>query len=275
MRHAWALIAVGILAILGVYGPLFPTLVHEWSSFPSLSHGFAVPLIAAYLLWARRADLAAAPILPSVAGLPVLIAGLALYLLGTLSNEPFVARLSLLVSLTGVVLFLAGPAITRRSFAAIAYLFFMLPLPYVTVKGLTDDLRILEATASAAVLPWLGVPVLQNGFLLQLPEVTLEVAEVCSSVPAILSLFALGAAFGYVTRRPWKVNLILSIAAVPLGLGANVIRIVTTAAGHYYIGPIALNSVVHTWHGLSVFLLTLVALSLLDVGLSRLRLRTA
>jgi len=245
MKRAWILVATGVLAIVGAYSQLFPALVDEWSTYPSLSHGFAVPLIAAYLLWVRRTDLAKADISPSLAGLPILLAGLAIYLIGMLSNEPYVARLSLLVSLTGGVLYLAGGAITRKSIAAILYLFFMLPLPYVAVKGLTDDLRVFEATASAAVLPWLGVPVLQNGFLLQLPVVTLEVAEVCSSVPAILSLLALGAAFGYVTRRPWTVNLLLSVAAVPIGLGANVVRIVTTAAGYHYVGPIALNSVVH------------------------------
>jgi len=275
MNRGWTAVSAGVLAILAVYSPVFPGLVHEWYTFPSLSHGFAVPFIAAYLVWVRRADLAASSMAPSLAGLPVLAGGLVLYVLGSLSNEPFIARLSLLVSLTGTVLFLGGPAIMRRSVAAIAYLFFMLPLPYVTVKGLTDDLRILEATASAGLLPWIGVPVLQNGFLLQLPTVTLEVAEVCSSVPAILALLALGAAFGYVTRRPWTTTLIFSIAAVPLGLGANIVRIVTTAAGYHYVGPIALNSVVHTWHGTVVFLLTLGALSLLDIGLHRLRVRVA
>ena len=268
----WTKVGVGLAAVIAVYAPIVPLLAQEWAAFPSLSHGFAVPLISAYLVWMRRRDLAGMNLAPSIVGLPLLVGGLVMYVAGTLAAEPFVSRVSLLVSVSGAILFLAGGPVTRALLPAVGYLALMIPLPYVTMKSLTDQLRVVDATASAMILPALGVPVLQNGFLLHLPNITLEVADVCSSIPAILSLLALGAAFGYITQRPRSVHLVLVLAAVPLGFLSNIVRITLTAAGAYYVGPITLESVLHTWHGTVVFVLTAAALSVLDAGLMRLRL---
>ena len=270
-RSPWARVLLGLAVVVAVYIPIVPGLVHEWSTFPSMSHGFVVPLIAVALLWARRRSVDDREVAPAWWGLPVLAAGLALYTAGSLGNEPFVARVSLLISLTGVLVFLAGAAVTRVFLPAVAYLVFMIPLPYVTVQGWTDRLRVVEATASAWLLPFVGVPVLQEGFLLHLPRMTVEVAEVCSSVPAIMSLLALGAAFGYITHRPRSVHLLLILAAAPLGLVSNIIRIAMTAAGVHYIGPVVLQSFFHSSHGTIVFIMTVGALTVLDSGLMRLR----
>jgi exosortase len=271
LRSPWIRFAAGLAAIVALFSPVFRSLADEWSTFPSLSHGFVVPVISAYLVWARRADLARLAPAPSRGGLIVLGSGLLLYAAGTLANEPFASRVAFLISVAGGVLFLGGGPVTRVLGPAVGYLALMIPPPWVTVQGITDRLRLVEATASAWLLPFLGVPVLQEGFLLHLANMTLEVAEVCSSIPAMLSLLALGAAFGYVTRRPLAVHIALIAAAVPLGFISNIARIAMTAAGVHYVGPVVLESLLHTWHGTVVFVMTVGALTLLDTGLMRLR----
>ena len=81
-------LAAGALAL---YAPLVPGLVHEWAEFPNLSHGFAIPFIAAYLVWSRRDQLRAAPIEPSAWGLAALLPGLAALVVGVLGDESFLA----------------------------------------------------------------------------------------------------------------------------------------------------------------------------------------
>jgi exosortase len=266
----WIRLGIGALAIISVFVPIFPRLVSEWAAFPNLSHGFAVPFIAAYLLWSRREWIAEAPAQPSWLGLPILMLGLAVYAAGSLGEEPFPARLALPVALFGMTLFLAGSGVTRQATPAIAYLLFMVPLPYITLKNVTDRRREIDATAVATVLPWVGVPVFQEGYLLHLPKTTLEVADVCSSIPAITALLATGAAYGMVSYRPLSVRIILLLAAAPLGIASNIVRIILTAAGAYYLGPIALHNVVHAWSGATVFIMTLCALILVDNVLRRL-----
>ena len=111
------------------------------------------------------------------------------------------------------------------------------------------------------------MPVYQQGFLLHLPNITLEAPAAQHPGRALL---ALGAAYGYLNRRPRAIRVTLLVSAIPLGIASNIFRIVTTAAGAYYIGPIALHNVIHMWNGATVFLLTFGALALLDAGLRRL-----
>ena len=272
-RLAWLALGVTVLGALVLYAPLVAGMAAEWSEFPSLSHGFAVPVISAYLLWRRRDSLAQLPIEGSILGLPLIVFALAMLVVGSLGGEPFVARLSLPLVLFGAVLFLMGGAITRQSWVAIAYLAFMVPLPYLTLRALTYQSRLFDAGITAQALGWLGIPVLRDGVMLHLPNMTLEVADDCSSVPAIAALLALGAAYSQMQSRPTWIRALLTISAAPLGLLSNIIRLILTSISAYYFGPIALNNVIHKFNGTSVFLATVLLLVLLDTLLVRVRAR--
>jgi exosortase len=274
-RMPWLTLGLAVVAALVLYAPVAAGMVKEWSEFPSLSHGFAVPLISAYLLWRRRDLLAQAPLEGSTIGLPLIVVALAMLVIGSLGGEPFVARLSLPLALFGIVVFLMGGRVARHVWVPIAYLAFMIPLPYLTLKALMYQSRLFDAGLTATALGWLGVPVLRDGVMLHLPNMTLEVADDCSSVPAIAALLALGAAYAQMQARPTWIRATLTLAAAPLGLLSNIIRLILTSLGAYYLGPIALNNTIHKFNGTTVFLLTVVLLVVLDVLLARLSRRTS
>ncbi len=269
-RLPWLTLGLAVVATLVLYTPVVAGMVKDWSEFPSLSHGFAVPLISAYLLWRRRDLLAEAPIKGSTIGLPIIVVALAMLVIGSLGGEPFVARLSLPLALFGIVVFLMGGRVARSVWVPIAYLAFMIPLPYLTLKALMYQSRLFDAGLTATALGWLGVPVLRDGVMLHLPNMTLEVADDCSSVPAIAALLALGAAYAQMQARPTWIRATLTLAAAPLGLLSNINRLILTSLGAYYLGPIALNNTIHKFNGTSVFLVTVVLLVVLDVLLARL-----
>jgi len=266
---SWLALGVAAAAALGLYAPVVAGMAAEWSEFPSLSHGFAIPLISAYLLWHRRRLLAEAPVEGSIAGLPLIILALGMLVLGSLSGEPFVARLSLPLALLGTVLFLGGTRVARHAWVPIAYLVFMIPLPYVTLSALTYRSQLFDAELTATALGWLGVPVLRDGVMLHLPNITLEVAADCSSVPAIAALLALGGAYAQMQPRPTWIRVALTLSAAPLGLLSNIVRLIVTSLSAYYLGPVALDNVIHKFNGTTVFLATVVLLVVLDALLTR------
>ena len=268
-RRPWLALGVAVAGALALYVPVIAGMAADWIEFPSLSHGFAVPLISAYLLWNRRRLLAEAPVEGSFIGLPVIVLALGMLVLGSLGSESFIARLSLPIALFGVALFLMGGPVTRHAWIAIAYLAFMIPLPYLTLKAITYQSRLFDAGLTATALGWIGVPVLRDGVMLQLPNMTLEVADECSSVPAIAALVALGAAYAQLQARPTWIRVVLTLAAAPLGLLSNIVRLIVTSLGAYYLGPIALNNVIHKFNGTTVFLATVVLLVALDTLLTR------
>ena len=265
----WLALGVAVAAALGLYAPVIAGMAADWSEFPNLSHGFAIPLISAYLLWNRRHLLAETPVQGSIVGLPVVVLALGMLVIGLLGGESFIARLSLPIALLGTVLFLMGKQLARQTWVSIAYLVFMIPLPYLTLKTITYQSRLFDASLTAIALGWLGVPVLRDGVMLQLPNMTLEVADECSSIPAIAALLALGAAYSQLQARPTWIRAVLTIAAVPLGLLSNIIRLILTSMGAYYLGPIVLNNVIHKFNGTTVFLATVVLLVILDTLLTR------
>lgn len=267
--RAWLFLAPPLAVGLALYAPLVPELVAEWSEFPSLSHGFAIPVIAAYLAWIRRDRLGATPVRPSALGLPLLVLGLAMLVVGVLGREPFVARLSLPVTLGGLVWFVAGGAVARLLWAPIAYLFFMVPLPWSTLKLVMYQSRLVDAAVSAEAVRWLGVPVFRDGFMLYLPGISLEVADDCSSIPAIAALLSLGVAYAFFTPRPALYRAALVVATLPIAIFSNIVRITTTVAGAHYLGPWTLNTVYHQFNGTVNFLLTFLFLMALDAALLR------
>jgi exosortase len=272
---SWLALAVAEAAALALYAPVVAGMVGEWSEFPSLSHGFAIPLISAYLLWHRRRLLAEAPVEGSIAGLPVILVALGMLVIGSLGGEPFVARLSLPLALLGTVLFLGGTRVTRHAWVPIAYLAFMIPLPYLTLSALTYRSQLFDAGLTATALGWLGVPVLRDGVMLHLANMTLEVAADCSSVPAIAALLALGGAYAQMQPRPTWIRVALTLSAAPLGLLSNIVRLILTALGAYYLGPVALHNVIHKFSGTTVFLATVVLLVVLDALLTRISRRAS
>src|SRR5262249_36576680 len=54
--------------VLILQGPVFASMVSIWARDATFAHGFAIPLISLWLLWQRRAVLAAAPTAPARAG---------------------------------------------------------------------------------------------------------------------------------------------------------------------------------------------------------------
>src|SRR5439155_712129 len=103
-----------------------------------------------------------------------------------------------IVASNGAVQTVARPVNHRLAWVALAYLAFMVPLTYLTLRALTYQSRLFDAGITAQALGWLGIPVLRDGVMLHLPNMTLEVADDCSSVPAIAALLALGAAYSQV-----------------------------------------------------------------------------
>lgn len=267
----WVPLTGAVAAVLVLYAPVLAGMAVEWVVFPSLSYGLAVPFVSAYLLWRRRDLISGERLDGTNRGLVVLVVAIVIFIAGSLSGETLLSRVSLPLALLGLALFMAGPRITRHAWSAIAYLFFMIPAPYLTVRAATHHARLFEAAVTAKVLRWLSVPVLQDGVMLHLEGVTLEVADDCSGVRVVAPLLALGAAYALIQPRSTWMRVALILMAAPLGLLANLLRLVVTALGVHGLGPFTLNSIAHQFSGTTVLLAAVILL----VGLDRLLIRGA
>jgi len=254
--YAALLTALGF-TLLGSYWPTLGTMADRWWHDPQYSHGFLVPVFALAVLWFRRPHLQAAKVEPSWWGLAFLGGALALRLAGAAIDIEALEAFSLLPTLAGVVLLLAGRDFWRWSWPAIAFLGFMLPMPFQLEIALAQPLRRLGTEASTYVLQTLGFPALAEGNIIHIDELKLGVVDACSGLGMLVTFFALATATAMIARAPLVDRLVLVVSAIPIALIANICRITATAWAHSVLGEAAGKTVMHDLAGLLMMPLAL------------------
>jgi exosortase len=250
------------ICLAWLYGAVLARLAAQWWSDPNFSHGFLVPVFSAYVIWSQRERLGALPVRPSWSGLPILFAAMGLLVVGVLGVELFLMRASLLLACAGLVVYFLGWQFLRALLFPLAFLMLMIPLPAILFNQITFPLQLLASKLAGALLPLAGVPVLREGNVITLPAMTLEVAEACSGIRSLMSLLTLAVVYGYVleTRSNWRV--ILAVAALPIAVLANSLRIVGTGLLVQYWDPDKAEGFFHTFSGWMIFVVSLVLLFL-------------
>ena len=263
----WLLLSLLLVALL--YRVIVPDMVHQWVEDANYSHGFLVPLIAAYFAYDRRRALLEAAVEPWWPGLALFCCGLLQLVIGWLGAEFFTMRSSLIVTLAGMTLFFFGRRLFRLMLLPLAYLFFMIPLPYIVYDAVAFPLKLFVTRASIAFLKLAGVVVMREGNVILLPNTTLEVADACSGIRSLVSLLALAVAYSFfIPLTAWR-RCALVLAAVPIAVCANAFRVIGTGFLAQYWGARAAEGFFHEFAGMAVFVVAIAALVSLGALLSR------
>jgi exosortase len=254
-----------ILAALSLwlYGPTIYHLVLQWAATDSdFSHGFFVPLFSAFVLWQERRRLSEIILKPSWSGLVLIALALCVLIVGRLGAELFLARVSMLVLIAGLVVLFAGWNFFRAVFFPWAFLLLMIPIPTLVFNKITFPLQLLASRIAADVLPLFDVPVLREGNVINLPSVPLNVAEACSGIRSLMSLVCLAIIYGYLMERRIVVRWALALISVPIAVAANSARIVGTGLMVQRWGSERALGFYHIFEGWLVFVACLVLLYL-------------
>ncbi len=249
-----------LLALGAAYATIVPGMISDWYNDENYSHGFLVPVISAYFLSQNWSELKKTPLRPSNIGLLVIVGSLLLLMLGFIGTEYFTMRASLVFLLAGIVLYWFGWGVLRLSALPIAFLIFMVPLPYIVYDSIAFPLKLLVTQASVAVLKMLSVPVVSEGNIIMFPQTVLEVADACSGLRSLMSLVTLAVAVAFMMHKSVLNRTILILSAVPVAILTNMFRVIVTGflASHY--GAAAAEGFFHEFAGMAVFILAMVIL---------------
>jgi exosortase len=144
---------------------------------------------------------------------------------------------SFLPCLAGVFVLLGGWKALRWSWPAIAFLMFMVPLPYYLETAFGLYLRQLATLASTYCLQTLGFPAFAQGNLIYgLSRKPIGVEEACSGLGMLVIFLALSTAVAIVVRRPLLDRILILLSAVPIALAANIVRITVTGILYKTVG---------------------------------------
>jgi exosortase len=219
-----------------------------------------VPVFAAFLVWHRRERFQSKGFAPSWWSVPVLGLGLALHLAGAYLYFDWFSAASLLLVLAGIVLAAGGLQSLAWTWPAIAFLAFMLPLPFRVEHALGYRLQSLAAVTSTYMLQTLGFAAVAEGNTVLLGDMRLDVMEACSGLGMLVTFFAMAVAVAMLLKRPILDKAVVVLSAIPIAVAANVLRIVITGIlGHFFGAELA----GYVFHDLAGWIMMPLALAML------------
>jgi len=197
--------------------------------------------------------------------------GLLLLLLGVLGAELYLARISGLFVLIGIAWLLAGQVSALQLLPVCALLLLAIPIPQVLFFQITSPLQHLATSLATSMLQLCGVPVLQEGNLIRLPSITLEVAEACSGIRSLFGLCTVAVLYSYFAEKQVFLRVVLVLCSIPIAVAANALRILGTGLLVQYRGAEVALGFFHEFSGLLIFMLAVAMLMVIHLLLSMVR----
>ena len=230
---------VSVTAAIG-YGPL-GKFVRLPANSDYYSHIVLIPFVSAYFFFEERrriledARYSLSGVAVAAGGL--LLYGVALWLKGRLGQNDFasLATAGSLIFWWGGFLFVFGPEAFKTARFPLLFLLFAIPIPQVLLERFIYILQ----EGSTEVTEWLfqltGTDYFRDGFVYQLPGISIEVAKECSGIRSSIALIITGVLAGHLFLNTGWRKLILVVAMIPFTIFKNGVRILTLSLLAIYV----------------------------------------
>jgi EpsI family protein len=239
------IVSVAVLgaALAYCYADVFAVLARQWLETNIYSYAFLIPLISLYLVWRLRTELGRTPRAPRrVLGGAAIGAGLLALHMGRVAEIVGLQEISLIPVLAGLILWCLGAPALRLLAFPVAYLLFMMPFWDVVIERLHYPFQQMSARFGAGMLDLIGVPVFAHDTYLELPNIVLEVARVCSGVSYLIAVVAVGIPLAYFSFADRRRQVLLVAVATLIAILGNAVRVAL-------IGFLSYHGVTQVLHG--------------------------
>lgn len=230
-----AILGLG-LCLIWAYGPVLMDMVDAWGREQEYSHGYLVPVFALVLLFLRRQMAENVTFRTSWWGLVLIGVGLASRTAGVYTGIDWFEAISLLPFVGGLVLLLGGWQALRWAWPSVAFLAFMVPLPYRAKVMLANPLQQIATRITTYVMQTVGLPALYEGNTIIINETKVEVAAACSGLAMLMTFFALSLAVALLIKRPLGDRIVVFLSAIPIAVASNVLRIIIATLLYHFVG---------------------------------------
>jgi exosortase len=265
-------IATAVLFLMLYWQPL-QTLVRDWLHDPDAAHGLLLTPIALVLAW--RSGIAPEARAQPFVGSLLLICAILLRFMSGLAAELFTMRLSMLIAIAALVIFVLGARQILHWWLPAVLLLLAVPVPPVLLGSLALPLQLQASHIGAALLKARFVPVHLNGNIIQLPGIKLFVTEACSGLRSLTALLSLGVLLAGTMLRMPLTRVLLIAATIPIAVALNGLRIFLIGFLVYFVSPRFGDSFLHYSEGWLIFVLAFALVAGMAVALALVERRLA
>ena len=236
-------------------------LLTAWQ-LPEYSHGPLIPVLSALLFLRQLKDVPprVGPVPDRWPGLVVLALALALGTLGKLSNIDDLVAYALILWVGATILISFGWSTGKQFWPGVLHLVYMLPLPGVLYFKISTVLQAVSSEMGVWMLRLIDVPVFLDGNIIDLGVLKLHVAEACSGLRYLFPILSFSYVFACLYRGPVWHKAVLLLAAVPITVVMNSVRIAFGGWIANRFGLSWLEGFTHFFEGWVIFLICVVLL---------------
>jgi exosortase len=296
----WKVLAI-TAALAFAYVTVLAKLGQDWWNDENYSHGLLIPAIIGYILWSQRERLARTVGSPATAlGVMAVLMALVGLWAGTAGAELFIQRISLVLMLVGVVLYLWGFQLLRLLMVPFVLLLLAIPIPAIIFNKIAFPLQLFASRCAVWAMGLFDIPVLRQGNVIELMPLgaretkRLEVVEACSGIRSLMTLVTLAVVFAYFTHPRsgsgldnsqssfisrltlrlksygfWRSTLLV-LSAVPIAIITNAGRVSGTGVLAHYYGTSVADGFFHSFSGWVVYVVAFVMLFAVGLLLDKL-----
>ena len=238
-RMPWVVIGVLSALLFYSYWPSLSQLPSFWDN-PQYQHGWIVPVFTCLLLFWWRKPVGPITVSARAAGVGLLAASFALRLFCATYRIVTIDMYTFVPAIMGVFLLAGGWSLFRWSWAPLASLIFMYPLPDEATRYLLGPLQTVATILSTYTLQTIGLDAYRDGNRIILGDgQVLGVVDACSGLKMLTIFVWLAAMLMLVGGLEWWENLTIAASAIPIALICNAFRITTVGVMYNYKMSIA------------------------------------
>ncbi|MBE1237807.1 VPLPA-CTERM-specific exosortase XrtD [Phaeovibrio sulfidiphilus] len=255
----WALVGLCLASVGYTFLPEIGSLLKAWE-LEEYSQGYLIVPLALWMGLHLLSERTPRPS-PSLWGAVFLAAGFFFLFVARTSSFEIPAFYGLVACLAGIAIGAFGTRAFRVLLPAFVYLVFALPIPQLLFVTLAAKLQLISSDWGVFLINLLGIPVFQEGNVLDLGAVRLQVVDACSGLRYIFPLLSFSFLVAFFLRdRLWKRTLIFFFA-IPLAIGMNAFRLAWIAVLVQFLGADGLlTGLAHDVEGWAIFVLCVAVL---------------
>jgi exosortase len=240
------------LVLIYAYWPTLVWMVDAWRKQPDYSHGFLVIPLACLILYHRSESFPGFTDSPKYMGLSLVVLSILMRFAGRMIYADFLDAWSMIPLIAGVTWFLWGFKAMRWALPAIAFLFFMFPMPYQAESLLSWKLQGVATQLSTVMLRVLGQPAVSESHVVWIGVERLLIEQACSGLRIFVGVGALAFFWAAVSDRSWIDRLVILASAIPLAIVANSIRITVTGVLYGWFTDASARNQIHDLTGFAM-----------------------
>ncbi len=238
-RLPWTVIGVLSALLAYSYWPSLAQLPSFWDN-PQYQHGWIVPVFTVLLLFWWRKPVGPVTASARAAGVGLLLLSFVMRLWCASFRIVTLDMYTFVPALMGVFLLAGGWSMFRWSWAPIASLIFMYPLPDEATRYLLGPLQTVATIVSTYSLQTLGLDAYRDGNRIILGDgQVLGVVDACSGLKMLTIFVWLAAMLMLVGGLEWWENLVIAASAIPIALVCNAFRITTVGVMYNFNSSLA------------------------------------